>query len=70
MYDFHTDDKKYFDIQLSNVRKLIIPFVQNVKAIEPGMQLLEIGCGQGSLLRAFSEQGCKCTGVEMYPYWI
>ena len=70
MYDFHTDNKKYFEIQLSNVRQWIVPFVQQVKVIEPGMQLLEIGCGQGSLLRAFSEVGCTCTGVEMYPLWL
>lgn len=70
MYDFHTDNKKYFDIQLSNIRRWIVPFVQQVKVIEPGMQLLEIGCGQGSLLRAFSDAGCVCTGVEMYPLWL
>ena len=70
MYDFHTDNKKYFEIQLSNVRQWIVPFVQQVKVIEPGMQLLEIGCGQGSLLRGFCEVGCNCTGVEMYPLWL
>ena len=70
MYDFHTDNKKYFEIQLSNVRQWIVPFVQEVKVIKPGMQLLEIGCGQGSLLRAFCEVGCNCTGVEMYPLWL
>ena len=70
MYEFHTDYKKYFDIQLSNAQQWILPFVQEVKPIEPGMQLLEIGCGQGSLLRAFAEVGCICTGVEMYPLWL
>ena len=70
MYEFHTDYKKYFDIQLSNAQQWILPFVQEVKPIEPGMQLLEIGCGQGSLLRAFAEAGCICTGVEMYPLWL
>jgi SAM-dependent methyltransferase len=70
MYEFHTDYKKYFDIQLSNARQWILPFVQEVKPIEAGMQLLEIGCGQGSVLRAFAEAGCICTGVEMYPLWL
>ncbi len=70
MYEFHSDYKKYFDIQLNNARQWVLPFVEQVKKIEPGMQLLEIGCGQGSLLRAFSEAGCSCTGVEMYPLWL
>jgi SAM-dependent methyltransferase len=70
MYEFHTDYKKYFDIQLSNARQWILPFVQEVKPIEAGIQLLEIGCGQGSVLRAFAEAGCICTGVEMYPLWL
>ncbi|RYF91033.1 MAG: class I SAM-dependent methyltransferase [Chitinophagaceae bacterium] len=70
MYEFHTDYKKYFDIQLSNARQWVLPFVEQAKKIEPGMQLLEIGCGQGSLLRAFAEKGCICTGVEMYPLWL
>ncbi len=70
MLEFHTDYKRYFDIQLDNSRQWIIPFVQNVKPLEPGMQMLEIGCGQGSLLKAFSEKGCICTGVEMFPLWL
>ncbi len=70
MYEFHTDYKKYFDIQLANARRWVLPFVQQVKPHLAGMQLLEIGCGQGSLLRAFSEAGCKCAGVEMYPLWL
>lgn len=70
MLEFHTDYKRYFDIQLDNARKSVIPFIEEVKPLQPGMQLLEIGCGQGSLLRAFSEKGLQCTGVEMYPLWL
>ncbi|MEO7444687.1 MAG: class I SAM-dependent methyltransferase [Ferruginibacter sp.] len=70
MLEFHTDYKRYFDLQLSNAREWIIPFIQDVKPIVPGTQLLEIGCGQGSLLRAFAEKGCVCTGVEMFPLWL
>jgi len=70
MYEFHTDYKKYFEIQLANARQWVLPFVEQSKKIVPGMQLLGIGCGQGCLLRAFSEAGCICTGVEMYPLWL
>ena len=70
MLEFHTDYKRYFDIQLDNARKSVIPFIEEVKPITPGMQMLEIGSGQGSLLRAFAEKGCICTGVEMFPLWL
>ncbi|MFZ4770290.1 MAG: hypothetical protein ACOYLO_08930 [Ferruginibacter sp.] len=40
MYEFHSDYKKYFDIQLNNARQWVLPFVDQVKKIEPGMQLL------------------------------
>ena len=70
MYEFHTDYKKYFDIQLRNAQQWVLPFISSVKPISHGMELLEIGCGQGSLLRAFSQAGCRCTGVEMYPLWL
>jgi SAM-dependent methyltransferase len=70
MLEFHTDHKRYFELQLENARTAIIPFIAKVKPVMPGMRLLEIGCGQGSLLRAFAEKGCLCTGVEMFPLWI
>ncbi|HSC52316.1 MAG TPA: class I SAM-dependent methyltransferase [Phnomibacter sp.] len=70
MLEFHTDYKRYFDIQLDNARKSVIPFIETGKPITDGMQMLEIGCGQGSLLRAFAEKGCTCVGVEMYPLWL
>ncbi len=70
MLEFHTDYKQYFDIQLDNARKSVIPFIEEVKPLQAGMQMLEIGSGQGSLLRAFAERGVQCTGVEMYPLWL
>ncbi len=70
MLEFHTDYKRYFDLQLENARKSVIPFIESGKPITPGMQMLEIGCGQGSLLRAFAERGCSCVGVEMYDLWL
>ena len=31
MYEFHTDYKKYFDIQLSNARQWVLPFIKEVR---------------------------------------
>jgi SAM-dependent methyltransferase len=70
MLEFHTDYKRYFDLQLDNARNAVIPFIEEAKPLQQGMQLLEIGSGQGSLLRAFAERGVICTGVEMFPLWL
>jgi SAM-dependent methyltransferase len=70
MLEFHSDYKRYFDLQLDNARQSVLPFIESVRPLQPGMQMLEIGCGQGSLLRAFSEKGVQCVGVEMYPLWL
>lgn len=70
MLEFHTDYKRYYDLQLANAKQSVIPFIEAAKPLLPGMQLLEIGCGQGSLLKAFNEKGLICTGVEMYELWL
>jgi SAM-dependent methyltransferase len=70
MLDFHTDYGRYFQMQYQNARTTVLPFLEQVKPLQPGMHLLEIGCGQGSLLKAFAEKGLQCVGVEMFPLWL
>ncbi len=70
MLEFHTDHKRYFEIQLQNANDYVLPFIEKYFPVKPGMHVLEIGCGQGSLLKAFADRGCECVGVEMYPLWI
>ncbi|TAD85309.1 MAG: class I SAM-dependent methyltransferase [Bacteroidetes bacterium] len=70
MLEFHTDYKRYFALQYDNARQAIIPFIEEIRPLEPGMRLLEIGCGQGSLLKAFAERGLQCVGVEMFALWL
>jgi len=65
MYEFHTDYKKYFEIQLSNAKQWVLPFIKEAKEFGNGTKVLEIGCGQGSLLKAFSAEGCFCVGVGL-----
>ncbi len=65
MYEFHADRKRYFDIQVLNAEKYVIPFIEEVVAIQPGMRVLEIGCGEGGVLKAFVNKGCEGVGVEL-----
>lgn len=65
MFEFHTDRKRYFDIQVLNAEKYVIPFIEEKFPVKPGMRILEIGCGEGGVLKAFINKGCEGVGVEM-----
>ncbi|MEN9548289.1 MAG: hypothetical protein RIR12_880 [Bacteroidota bacterium] len=65
MFEFHADRKRYFDIQVMNAEKYVIPFIEQCYAIKPGMRVLEIGCGEAGVLKAFINKGCEGVGVEM-----
>jgi len=64
-YYFHKDRKLYFEHQRLTTQNYIIPFIEKRFKIETGMNVLEIGCGEGGVLKAFAELGCVCTGVEL-----
>jgi SAM-dependent methyltransferase len=65
MFEFHGDRKRYFDIQVENTRKYVIPFIENFKPVTSGIRVLEIGCGEAGVLKAFTERGCVGVGVEL-----
>src|SRR5687767_5659981 len=68
MYEFHTDKERYFDIQYRVTKEYIIPFI---KEHAPGKQwnrVLEIGCAEAGVLKAFLEEGAFCTGIELAGY--
>ena len=65
MFEFHADRKRYFDIQVLNAEKYVIPFIEEKFLVEAGMRVLEIGCGEGGVLKAFINKGCEGVGVEM-----
>lgn len=66
MFEFHTDSKKYFEMQLQNAEQYVIPFIEKKIALQKGSRVLEIGCGEGGVLAAFIKKGCIGVGVELY----
>lgn len=54
-----------FQQQVDNSRDYLIPFVEEAITIEKGMKVMEIGCGEGGVLRAFLEKGADCLGVDL-----
>src|SRR5258705_8322447 len=65
MFEFHADRKRYFEIQLLNAEKYVIPFIEEKFSITPGMRILEIGCGEGGVIKAFINKDCAGVGVEL-----
>ncbi len=65
MFEFHGDSKRYFDIQVENTRDYVIPFIQKHVDLTKGKRILEIGCGEAGVLKAFTNIGCTGVGVEL-----
>lgn len=65
MFEFHADRHRYFEMQRLNAEKYVIPFIEQTFAIQPGMRVLEIGAGEGGVLKAFINKGCVGVAVEL-----
>jgi SAM-dependent methyltransferase len=64
-FDFHSNRDQYFQLQSSNTKNNVIPFIERKKKIEKGMKVLEIGCRDGGVLLPFLESGCHITGFDL-----
>lgn len=64
MFEFHKDRKEYFNIQVQNAAQYVIPFISQYLPVKEGMRVLEIGCGEAGVLKAFVDKGCFGMGVE------
>lgn len=61
----HLDRERYFREQAYTTEKHVIPFLEPFMAMQPGLRILEVGCGEGGNLQPFLECGCTCVGVEL-----
>lgn len=68
MYEFHADKDRYFDIQYRVTREHIIPFLNKHAPGKKFDRVLEIGCAEAGVLKAFLEEGAFCTGIELSTY--
>jgi SAM-dependent methyltransferase len=65
MFEFHVDRRRYFDIQAENSRQSVIPFIETCFSLPPNARIMEVGCGEGGVLKAFIEKGYTCVGIEI-----
>jgi SAM-dependent methyltransferase len=52
-------------MQTLNAEKSVLPFIEEVFPIKEGMKILEVGCAEGGVLKAFIKRGCYGVGVEL-----
>ncbi len=63
--EFHSDPKKKWEQQYLVTRDHILPFVQGKATLPERANILEVGCGEGGVLKAFCEAGYLCHGVDL-----
>jgi 2-polyprenyl-3-methyl-5-hydroxy-6-metoxy-1,4-benzoquinol methylase len=61
----HSNHQMRFDQQVDNSINYVLPFVEKTLPIKKGMHILEIGCGEGGVLKAFQLKGANCLGVDL-----
>ena len=65
MFDFHQDKIRYFNIQKTVTAEDIIPFIERHYGPVTGKHVIEIGCAEAGVLKAFIEHGNTGVGVEL-----
>ena len=56
-----------FDQQVDNSLCYVLPFIEKTKKIVPGATILEVGTGEGGVLKPFIDRGAHCVGVDLNP---
>jgi SAM-dependent methyltransferase len=65
MYEFHGDKRRYFDMTCAVTQNHIIPFLQKSTDLSKPLDILEIGCGEAGVLKAFTDLGHRAFGIEL-----
>lgn len=69
-YAHHSDPTAKWKQQYLSTRHHIYPFISKHHPLPEHGNVLEIGCGEGGVLKAFSEAGHRCYGVDLSSYRI
>ena len=54
-----------FDQQVDNSSNYVVPFIEQTLTLTTQTKVLEIGCGEGGVLKPFLDRGCSCVGVDL-----
>ncbi len=61
---FHTDRRAMFEQQFLNAREHVVPFAAKHLSLS-GARVLDVGSGEGGVMKAFVEAGATGIGVEL-----
>ena len=64
MLQIHEIMRSYFEMNVHHTGRHVIPFIEKYKRLLPGTRVLEIGCGEAGVLKAFLNRGCIGLGVD------
>ena len=53
-----------FQQQIDNAQTYLIPFIEEAIPEKEGLRVMEIGCGEGGVLKQFMERGSQVLGVD------
>ncbi len=67
MQERYQNRKRYFDELAATTRRYMLPFIAEHHPVNQGMEVLEVGCGEGGNLLPFAEAGCRVTGIDIHP---
>lgn len=69
-FDFHSDLEVYFDTQRQVTDQFIIPFIlsSGISKRLDDLRVLEVGCGEAGVIKAFVDRGSKAVGIELSEY--
>ena len=62
---YHQNRKTYFEHQARVTTDFVIPFIERSGPIPAGARVLEIGCGEAGVLKAFIDRGAIAVGVDL-----
>lgn len=65
MLEFHKDKERYFNMQYETSKQYILPFISQHMDLSKSLDILELGCAEAGVLKAFTDKGHNCTGIEL-----
>ncbi len=65
MFEYHADKKRYFEMQYLTARDFIIPMLERHMPLLQGQRVLEIGCAEAGVLKAFLEKDLFAWGIDL-----
>ena len=54
-------------MQYTNSKEYILPFIEKYINHDKKLDVLEIGCAEAGVLKAFTDKGHQCVGIELDP---